>query len=56
MSADKLAGNRRCGSPKLLEAEQRTKPELDRSVILLDQLFAYFEDRTLLCLPRERSR
>jgi hypothetical protein len=36
------AGNRRCGSPKLLEAKHRTRPELDRSVILLDQIVCVF--------------
>jgi hypothetical protein len=35
-------GNRRCGSPKLLEAEHRTKPEFDRSVILLGQIVYVF--------------
>ena len=32
------AGNRRRGSSKMLEAEHRTEPQLDRSVILLDQI------------------
>ena len=36
------AGDRRCGSPKLLEAEHRTKPQLDRSVILLNQIVEVF--------------
>jgi len=31
-----------CGSPKLLEAEHRTKPQLDRSVILLNQIVEVF--------------
>src|SRR5258708_30458081 len=36
------AGDRRCGSPKLLEAEHRTNPQLDRSVILLNQIVEVF--------------
>src|SRR5271155_5320986 len=32
------AGDRRRGSSKVLEAEHRTEPQLDRSVILLDQI------------------
>jgi hypothetical protein len=32
------AGNRRRGSSKVLEAEHRSEPQLDRSVILLDQI------------------
>ena len=36
------AGNRRRSSPKLLKAEHRTKSQLDRSVILLDQIIEVF--------------
>jgi hypothetical protein len=36
------AGDRRRGSSKLLEAEHRTKPQLDRSVILLNQIVEVF--------------
>ena len=32
------AGDRRRGSSKVLEAEHRSEPQLDRSVILLDQI------------------
>jgi hypothetical protein len=32
------AGNRRCGSAEMLEAEHRAEPRLDRSVILFDQI------------------
>ena len=32
------AGDRRRGSSKMLEAEHRTESQLDRSVILLDQI------------------
>jgi hypothetical protein len=32
------AGDRRRGSSKMLEAEHRTKPQLDRSVILFDPI------------------
>ena len=32
------AGDRRRGSSKVLEPEHRTKPKLDRSVILLNQI------------------
>jgi hypothetical protein len=36
------AGDRRCGSTEMLEAEHRTKPQLDRSVILFDQIVKVF--------------
>jgi hypothetical protein len=36
------AGNRRGSSSKVLEAEHRTKPQLDRSVILLNQIVEVF--------------
>src|ERR1700733_1244823 len=36
------AGNRRCGSAEILEAEHRTKPQFDRSVILFDQIVQIF--------------
>jgi hypothetical protein len=36
------AGDRRCSSPKTLEAEHRTEPQLDRSVILFDQIIQIF--------------
>jgi hypothetical protein len=36
------AGNRRRRVAKALEAEHRTKPKLDRSVILLNQIVEVF--------------
>jgi hypothetical protein len=36
------AGDRRCGSTEMLEGEHRTKPQLDRSVILFDQIVKVF--------------
>jgi hypothetical protein len=36
------AGDRRCSSPKTLEAEHRTEPQLGRSVILFDQIIQIF--------------
>jgi hypothetical protein len=36
------AGDRRCGTTEMLEAEHRTKPYLDRSMILLDQIIEVF--------------
>ena len=36
------AGDRRCSSSKILEAEHRTEPKLDRSVILFDQIIQIF--------------
>ena len=42
-------GYRRCGSPKLLEAEHRTKPQLDRSVILLNQIVEVFGLENSVC-------
>ena len=36
------AGDRRCGSKEMLEAEHGTKPKLDRSMILFDQIVQIF--------------
>jgi hypothetical protein len=36
------AGDRRCGLAKLLEAEHRTEPKLDGSMILFDQIVEIF--------------
>ena len=36
------AGNRRCRSTEILEAQHRSKPKLDRSVTLLDQIVEIF--------------
>jgi hypothetical protein len=36
------AGDRRCGSTEMLEAEHRTEPKLDRSVILFAQIVQIF--------------
>jgi hypothetical protein len=36
------AGDRRCSFPKMLEAEHRTEPQLDRSVIRIDQIIQIF--------------
>jgi hypothetical protein len=36
------ANDRRCSSPKMLEAEHRTEPQLDRSAILFDPIIQIF--------------
>jgi hypothetical protein len=36
------AGNRRCSSPKMFQAEHRAEPQFDRSVILLNQIVEVF--------------
>src|SRR5580698_3472947 len=36
------AGDRRCGLAEMLEAEHRTEPKLDRSMILFDQIVQIF--------------
>jgi hypothetical protein len=41
------AGDRRCGSTEMFEAEHRTQPKLDRSVILLDQIVQIFRGSDL---------
>jgi hypothetical protein len=39
------AGDRRCGLAEILEAEHRSEPKLDGSVILFDPIIQIFEDR-----------
>jgi hypothetical protein len=52
------AGDGRRGSSKMLEAEHRTKPQLDRSMVLFNQIGGHeievlaAELRGLLCLVR----
>ena len=36
------AGDRRCGLAEILEAEHRSEPKLDRSVILFDPIIQIF--------------
>jgi hypothetical protein len=36
------AGDRRCGPPKVFEAEHRTEPRLVRSAILFEQIIQIF--------------
>jgi hypothetical protein len=36
------SGNRRCGSPKLLEAKHRPEPQFDGTVILFDEIIQIF--------------
>jgi hypothetical protein len=60
------AGDGRCGSSKMFEAEHRTKPQLDRSMVLFNQIVDVFGRPDLalislgmfaesLCRPRDAT-